>query len=409
MSDTPDKKPQSGRRTLRGRGRGGSTTPGSSTGALPNQRLSSLRDNPQASTSGTAKPAGKMKFTPKIPVRRNKREPAAPSSIKPETETQETKPAEQRLSDSKGVRGGGPQNGRGGRGNGRKRVELTQRITGPFAQGPASLGSHARRGPATASGIAYGGAAAKTEADDGGGGVGGQESPAVVRVTDYNERDGQDEFDVQTEEMALAAFEEMSRLQLDYDTADALGLGKSEGPAEEKLVVLQIPRIPEFELSKPVLQRRRVARQQQRIAQRQKAAAAAMDVDAAAVDVKPDIAALEKAAGADGDVTEVDIKPDVSAADAKHAETADSAAEEKAGDSDLAASVDGRAGTLVVLRSGAVKLKIGDVLFDVSRGADCQFLRGLLAVDVRSGSSSAYMLGNVDAQLLCTPDLDSIL
>ncbi|PIA13519.1 hypothetical protein COEREDRAFT_89495 [Coemansia reversa NRRL 1564] len=134
-----------------------------------------------------------------------------------------------------------------------------------------------------------------------------------------------------------------------------------------------------------------------------------MDIDAGAEDVKPDIAALEKAADANGDAMEVDTKPDVSKADTKHAEPADGVEEEKADDSDMAASVDGRAGTLVVLRSGAMKLKIGEVLFDVSRGAECQFLRGLLAVDVRGSSSSAYMLGNVDAQLLCTPDLDSIL
>ncbi|KAJ2842175.1 hypothetical protein IWW36_006004 [Coemansia brasiliensis] len=93
-----------------------------------------------------------------------------------------------------------------------------------------------------------------------------------------------------------------------------------------------------------------------------------------------------------------DVKPDI-----KSLETAAAA-----GSADNV--VDGHVGTLVVLKSGAVKLKLGSILFDVSQGSDCQFLRGLLAVDVRGDNSSvAHLLGNIDAQLLCTPDLDALV
>ncbi|KAJ2763115.1 hypothetical protein IWQ56_004901, partial [Coemansia nantahalensis] len=145
-----------------------------------------------------------------------------------------------------------------------------------------------------------------------------------------------------------------------------------------------IPRVPALELGPEAQQRHR-----------ERAAAAADDVDDVdataavdAVDVKPDIAQLRSAEAGGG-------------------------APGPPGDSGGPAAVDGRAGTLAVLRSGAVRLRLGGVLFDVSCGADCQFLRGLLAVDQRAGSgnggSTAHMLGNVDAQLVCTPDLCGVV
>ncbi|KAJ2367388.1 hypothetical protein H4S02_010293, partial [Coemansia sp. RSA 2611] len=73
------------------------------------------------------------------------------------------------------------------------------------------------------------------------------------------------------------------------------------------------------------------------------------------------------------------------------------------------ALVEGRIGTLVVLKSGAVKIRMGDVLLDVSRGADCQFFRGLMALDGGEDSHAAFLLANVDAVAMCTPDLESIL
>ncbi|KAJ2889111.1 hypothetical protein GGI21_006652 [Coemansia aciculifera] len=98
-----------------------------------------------------------------------------------------------------------------------------------------------------------------------------------------------------------------------------------------------------------------------------------------------------------------DIKPDLKALSIEDDETKD---DEKV--------VEGRIGTLVVLKSGAVKIKIGDILMDVSRGAECQFFRGLMALDTSTGENNssvhtAVLLGNVDAVAMCTPDLENIL
>ncbi|KAJ2841245.1 hypothetical protein J3B02_005976, partial [Coemansia erecta] len=99
-----------------------------------------------------------------------------------------------------------------------------------------------------------------------------------------------------------------------------------------------------------------------------------------------------------------DVKPDLSKL-AIEDDKDDSEPEDEDQENDDQA--DGRVGTLVVLKSGAVRMKIGDIVLDVSRGADCQFMRGLLAIDQRE-PHSAFLLGNVDQQFLCTPDLDSI-
>ncbi|KAJ2584086.1 DNA-directed RNA polymerase III subunit RPC4 [Coemansia sp. RSA 1804] len=136
------------------------------------------------------------------------------------------------------------------------------------------------------------------------------------------------------------------------------------------------------------------------------AALAATTLAGSQEDVKPSIKDLEAPDA-------VDVKPDISAPEEKDSVKAEKESEDKedsgeADDDDDDVQLDGRIGTLVVLKSGAVKLKIGDILLDVSKGASTQFLRGLLAVDIR-GPNSAFMLGNIDEQLVCTPDLDSFL
>ncbi|KAI9500891.1 RNA polymerase III RPC4-domain-containing protein [Coemansia spiralis] len=420
MPEVPEEKPLTrGRGTgsiLRGRGRG--STPGSA-GALPSERLSSIRAPAASNGSGS-----KMKFKPTIPARRNKKEPSAllaeePAEVKPERK------------DVRFARGRGGSS----RGRGRGRVEFIQSVTGPFAQGPASLGGGLRRG---ASGFSMGvlpssvkaegttlgsmGIATDSKAgiEDALGDIDLNDPNApVVLLTDHNECAQGDEFDVQTEEMAIKAVEEMTKLKLDYSVAAKLepivGIKKegSDPMYEEKMVVLQIPAMPEFEVGQVVLQRR-LAEKQKRIVQRKEAAAASeedtkpdianmdvAEVDSTDADVKPDIAKLD----ADGNE---DIKPDISTlGDKGKAKVEDDTEKEEVAESD-ASNIDGRIGTLVVLKSGAVRMKIGDILLDVSQGADSQFLRGLLAVDMH-GSNSAFMLGNVDEQFVCTPDLDSIV
>ncbi|KAI7821296.1 RNA polymerase III RPC4-domain-containing protein [Kickxella alabastrina] len=388
-----DQKPQLGSMrggsSLRGRGRGRGGGLPSASGSIPNERLHSIRERttaaagvPGASVSGR----GKMVFTPNVPARRNKKEPSALLLAKP----------------------------------------VVEAITGPFAQGPASLssGGSSRRGmggggggsgsallPPGVSGVDMTSAAgAKPES---GFGVddsrGGNSDSQVVMVTDHNDATAVDALEVQTEEMAISAAEEMGRLKLDFGAASFFTAqakaengdcsGELAEGLEDKMMVFQVPELPIFELAPEVLQRRLTAKQRKiaRAAGRSaEAKPSVVDLDA---DVKPDIAKLELG---------VDIKPDLSKLDiSDDTPDADDNGELDEGEAngDLA---DGRIGTLVVLKSGAVRMKIGDILLDVSRGANCQFMRGLFALDT-SATHTAFMLGNVDQQFMCTPDLDSII
>lgn len=72
--------------------------------------------------------------------------------------------------------------------------------------------------------------------------------------------------------------------------------------------------------------------------------------------------------------------------------------------------IDGRIGSLAVFKSGAVKMRLRNgILMDVSRGAKCGFMRGILAHQHRDTEHSAYLLGNVECQFLCSPDLESVI
>ncbi|KAJ2499679.1 hypothetical protein GGH96_003342 [Coemansia sp. RSA 1972] len=362
MPDTPERKPSlRGRPLLRGRGRGAATS-GPSTG-----RLASLRRDgpasPMSSVGAPSPPATKLKFTPNIPARRIKREPSTPKlETKPKPVVPKVEIKEQRP---------------------RKRFELIERVTGPFAQGPASLSMSGRNNGATSgfSSITGAGVDIDTSRPELDGDL--SRLDALIEETDHNKRARNSGFEVQTEEMALKAFERMSRLQLDYTAARQFGFGNAQGEdmlewAEDRLMVFQIPKLPVFEMDPSARQQLKQLRSTRRVERSIK-----VDMD---VDVKPDITQLE---------IKADIKPDV--------QTVDSGDEADDG------CVDGRIGTLVVLKSGAVKMKIGDILFDVTQGADCSFLRGLLAVDVRGTDSTAHLLGNIETQLMCTPDLDSIV
>ncbi|KAJ2501652.1 DNA-directed RNA polymerase III subunit RPC4 [Coemansia sp. RSA 1972] len=361
MPDTPERKPSlRGRPLLRGRGRGAATSAGPASGRLASLRRDGTAAPASNSAGAPSPPATKLKFTPNIPARRIKREPSTPKlEIKPTPVVPKVEIKEQRP---------------------RKRFELIERVTGPFAQGPASLSMSGRNtGAVGFSSITGAGVDIDTSRPELDGDL--SRLDALIEETDHNKRARNSGFEVQTEEMALKAFEHMNRLQLDYTAAQQFGFG-TQGKdslewAEDRLMVFQIPKLPLFEMDRGALQQLQQLRSTRRMA---RSPTADMEVD-----VKPDIANLE---------TKPDVKPDV--------QTVDSG--DEAGDG----CVDGRIGTLVVLKSGAVKMKMGDILFDVTQGADCSFLRGLLAVDVRGTSSTAHLLGNIETQLLCTPDLDSI-
>ncbi|KAK1421384.1 hypothetical protein QVD17_23681 [Tagetes erecta] len=67
----------------------------------------------------------------------------------------------------------------------------------------------------------------------------------------------------------------------------------------------------------------------------------------------------------------------------------------------------GRLGKMLVYESGAVKLKLGDTIFDVSPGTPCASDRSVAVMNTKS--KECCVLGKINKQAMVTPDLNSIL
>lgn len=64
-------------------------------------------------------------------------------------------------------------------------------------------------------------------------------------------------------------------------------------------------------------------------------------------------------------------------------------------------------GKMLVYKSGAVKLKLGEIMYDVSPGSDCTFAQHVAAMN----TTKKYFcdLGELDKRAVVTPDIDSLL
>lgn len=67
----------------------------------------------------------------------------------------------------------------------------------------------------------------------------------------------------------------------------------------------------------------------------------------------------------------------------------------------------GLMGKLLVYKSGAVKLKLGETLFNVSPGMDCSFAQDVVAVNTEEKYCSN--IGELTKRIIITPDVDSLL
>ncbi|XP_050225565.1 uncharacterized protein LOC126675039 [Mercurialis annua] len=67
----------------------------------------------------------------------------------------------------------------------------------------------------------------------------------------------------------------------------------------------------------------------------------------------------------------------------------------------------GYMGKMLVYRSGAVKLKLGGTLYDVSPGSDCIFAQDVMAIDTTA--KHCCTLGELAKRATVTPDVDSLL
>ncbi|PHT30874.1 hypothetical protein CQW23_27211 [Capsicum baccatum] len=64
-------------------------------------------------------------------------------------------------------------------------------------------------------------------------------------------------------------------------------------------------------------------------------------------------------------------------------------------------------GKMLVYKSGAVKLKLGETLYNVSPGMDCSFAQDVVAVNTEEKYCSN--IGELTKRVIITPDVDSIL
>ncbi|KAL9225221.1 hypothetical protein vseg_001170 [Gypsophila vaccaria] len=67
----------------------------------------------------------------------------------------------------------------------------------------------------------------------------------------------------------------------------------------------------------------------------------------------------------------------------------------------------GQMGKLLVYKSGAVKLKLGETLYNVSPGVDCSVAQDVVAFDIKK--KICCEIGGLDGQAVVTPDIDYLL
>ncbi|KAF9429408.1 hypothetical protein BGZ76_001332 [Entomortierella beljakovae] len=68
---------------------------------------------------------------------------------------------------------------------------------------------------------------------------------------------------------------------------------------------------------------------------------------------------------------------------------------------------EGKIGRLLVYKSGKVKMQIGDIVMDVSSGSECSFLQDIVVVD--SNNKQAFVMGSVEKRMVCVPNLTQLL
>jgi len=68
---------------------------------------------------------------------------------------------------------------------------------------------------------------------------------------------------------------------------------------------------------------------------------------------------------------------------------------------------EGKMGELHIYKSGKMKMKIGDIYFDVNPGTDCNFYQN--AFSFNTENNEGYILGDIRKRYICTPDIESLL
>jgi len=73
----------------------------------------------------------------------------------------------------------------------------------------------------------------------------------------------------------------------------------------------------------------------------------------------------------------------------------------------LSQAPSGKLGELIIYKSGKVKLKIGEVLYDVSKGMPSSFFEELVYLD--PGKKEFVPLGSIEKRMVVAPDIRNLL
>ncbi|KAF9354757.1 hypothetical protein BGX34_010835 [Mortierella sp. NVP85] len=427
--------------------------------ATPAGRLSSLRGGRGGLGAGSVSTRGgaaKMKFTPKVPTKRNKKD-AAPSLLE---EARAGSGAAQGPTRERGERGGAR-----GRGRGRGRpVEVAATASGPFSLGPAVL---ARSRPIVTGGStsgahsSYTGAkAVKTEPGTSMSGSDRDYYGSSVDMkfgsvtTDASAPTGLEDFKSAS---FLANMKNWSMDEDDkkdgggstYEDADIYednedlkpkqeGLADDLSPTDgdDRLFFFQFPSVMPAFKPRPIVQSQMTSIVSS-LASSPTPTSSGMDgsekaeyteegllsVKTEPIDVERPNPAMVSDSLAAGRVKaeQSDIKLGLGLESQGSTSAAGQRAKPRAptGTADHKGNVDkeeseetylqqeGRIGRLLVYKSGKIKMQIGDIIMDVSQGSECSFLQEIVAVD--SNDKQAFVMGGVSKRLVCVPNLTHLL
>jgi hypothetical protein len=81
--------------------------------------------------------------------------------------------------------------------------------------------------------------------------------------------------------------------------------------------------------------------------------------------------------------------------------------EEQMAAMDLSDMPQGQIGKLVVLKSGKMKLKLGNVLLDIEQGMRSSFLENVMSVN--TDTKKAVELGHIVQKFTCVPNMNALL
>ncbi|KAG0312531.1 hypothetical protein BGZ97_011116 [Linnemannia gamsii] len=426
--------------------------------ATPAGRLTSLRGGrggAGASTASTRGGASKLKFAPTVPSKRNKKD--ASLSLLEEAKAG-SGPEERGAGRGRGDRGERGMRGGRGRGRGRGRPDdVAATASGPFSLGPAAQARSraiATGGSASGAHSSYTGSQAVKYEGEGGGG--GSDYGASVdmkfgsTVTDASVPTGLEKPNEDTKVAAsLIKDEKMREDDVDEDTSmegSAHSSGeadikpKVEGPAQDLLPEWEYDQMFFFQFPSvmPTFKPRPVASApMSSIASSPNVSSLystpdgtdkTEDSEDGLLAIKPEPMdqdrpimipdsdllpvkseqqdvklGLSLGDGTPGSSAPVGQRAKPKAPGAAAAKTTEK--EEETEDSHL--QQEGKIGRLLIYKSGKVKMKVGDILMDVSSGSECSFLQDLVVVD--SNNKQAFVMGSVQKRMVCVPNLTELL